>query len=320
MLMVIYSHLFYCNNELMIFFSPIFLTTFFFISGYLQNTKWTFTNFLENRTRTILIPFFIYGIILIILRQFLTFNSEIPIKQDFVDFIKQVRGENDQLWFLPAIWTFGIVFYWILKISKKDSHLLVLSTILFILNSTYIYWLDGKMLYWHITLIGTGCFYMSLGKLYKKYEAIFDKLITKKIHAILILTYIVFIATIRNYYSFFGSKYILDSIIITIIGIIILIYLCKYYNFNNKLILYIGSNSLLYFIIHGKIISLLQTIIKSLYKQTNTISDLILACAITFTTAIIAIIPIYLINKYLPQTIGKDFALWKASNKKNNIS
>ena len=42
MLMVIYSHLFYCSNIVMNYLSPIFLTAFFFISGYLQKDNYNF--------------------------------------------------------------------------------------------------------------------------------------------------------------------------------------------------------------------------------------------------------------------------------------
>lgn len=56
-LMVLYSHLNYCDSNIMRFFSPIFLTTFFFVSGYLFKEKQSFLFVLENRTRTLLLPF-----------------------------------------------------------------------------------------------------------------------------------------------------------------------------------------------------------------------------------------------------------------------
>ena len=60
-LMVIYSHLEYKNDFLMHFFSPIFLTTFFFVSGYLYKEGIGFKQVLEQRTRTLLLPLFILG-------------------------------------------------------------------------------------------------------------------------------------------------------------------------------------------------------------------------------------------------------------------
>lgn len=279
----------------------------------MQNEKYNFSSFLESRTRTILLPFFIYGIILIVLRHIITFNEEISWEQDCLGFIKQIRGENDELWFLAAIWVFGIIFYWMLKLTKKDKELLTLSLSLFIINCIYIYWFHGKMLYWHIGLIGWACFYMCLGKLYKKYEIQFDKIINKKILLLCILIYITFNIITPISYSYTGSKYMVDSIFITTLGLTILIYLCKYNILDNKLFMYIGSNSLLYFIVHGKIISLLQAITRQIMEYwaiNNATFDLILGFIITIITGVLAIIPIFLINKYLPMSIGKGFKLW----------
>ncbi len=60
-LMVIYSHLEYKNDFLMHFFSPVFLTTFFFVSGYLYKEWCGFRQVLEQRTRTLLLPLCVLG-------------------------------------------------------------------------------------------------------------------------------------------------------------------------------------------------------------------------------------------------------------------
>ena len=56
-LMVIYSHLEYKENMIMRYFSPMFLTMFFFVSGYLFKEKCSFQKVLEQRTRTLLLLF-----------------------------------------------------------------------------------------------------------------------------------------------------------------------------------------------------------------------------------------------------------------------
>ena len=60
-LMVIYSHLEYCDSLIMRFFSPVYLTMFFFVSGYLFKENYSFNKVFEQRTRTILLPFLIMG-------------------------------------------------------------------------------------------------------------------------------------------------------------------------------------------------------------------------------------------------------------------
>ena len=60
-LMVIYSHLKYKDDMVMRYFSPMFLTMFFFVSGYLFKENCSFTKVLEQRTRTLLLPFLTLG-------------------------------------------------------------------------------------------------------------------------------------------------------------------------------------------------------------------------------------------------------------------
>lgn len=60
-LMVIYSHLKYKDDMVMRYFTPMFLTMFFFVSGYLFKENCSFAKVLEQRTRTILLPFLTFG-------------------------------------------------------------------------------------------------------------------------------------------------------------------------------------------------------------------------------------------------------------------
>lgn len=60
-LMVIYSHLKYKDDMVMRYFTPMFLTMFFFVSGYLFKENCSFAKVLEQRTRTILLPFLTLG-------------------------------------------------------------------------------------------------------------------------------------------------------------------------------------------------------------------------------------------------------------------
>lgn len=60
-LMVIYSHLRYNDDTVMRYFTPMFLTMFFFVSGYLFKEGCSFAKVLEQRTRTLLLPFLTLG-------------------------------------------------------------------------------------------------------------------------------------------------------------------------------------------------------------------------------------------------------------------
>ena len=111
-LMVIYSHLHYCDSNIMRFFSPMFLTTFFLVSGYLFKEKQSFLFVLENRTRTLLLPFIILGMIMIILSQILSFNEHVPFTDSVKGLLLQ-NGNNQILWFIAALYIYSIIFYWV---------------------------------------------------------------------------------------------------------------------------------------------------------------------------------------------------------------
>ena len=61
-LMVIYYHLSTRSaGGIVPYFSPIFLTTFFFVSGYLTTSGILFKKVFEQRTRTLLFPLVFFG-------------------------------------------------------------------------------------------------------------------------------------------------------------------------------------------------------------------------------------------------------------------
>lgn len=314
-LMVIYSHLFYRNDDIMKFFSPVFLTTFFFVSGYLFKEHCSFSKVLEQRTRTILLPFLTLGGVMILLSNILTFNEKVPILDEIKGLLFQ-NGENQLLWFVAALYVYSIVFYWVERLCKSNIQLLSVCVILFLLNVVYSRYLDGPSIPWHISSMGYAIFYMGLGKLYRYKELVFDSYI-RKWHLIpLVMVYVAIIYIFDLHISFAGSDFAIDAIFITVIGLVIMIYLCKWYCENNKLLLFVGSNSLFYFAFHGKVYSLLQTIVaKILSVSQYTLSPLefnIMGFLIVLLDALILIVPTMFVNRYIPQILGKGFKLWKA--------
>ena len=62
-LMVIYYHLSTrAEGGIVPYFLPVFLTTFFFVSGYLAKSGMPFKKVLEQRTRTLLVPLLFFGL------------------------------------------------------------------------------------------------------------------------------------------------------------------------------------------------------------------------------------------------------------------
>ena len=187
-LMIIYGHLQFKNVFIKYYFTPVILTTFFFVSGYLFNKGRTFGRFFESRFRMIMIPFVIYGLLNIIASQILTFSEKVPIQEEIVDFLLQIRGNNDGLWFLSCLFVSAIPFYFFVQLSKNHAFLLAILSFLFIIQGM----LEYPSYPWHIQLIIPANFYMALGYAYRFHENKFD--VIQKPHILFLLLVLYFIS------------------------------------------------------------------------------------------------------------------------------
>lgn len=311
-LMVIYSHLEYSNDAVMRYFTPVFLTSFFFVSGYLFKENCSFSKVFEQRTRTLLLPFLALGMIMILLSQVLTFNAKVP----FMDAVKGLlfqNGTNQLLWFVAALYVYSVIFYWVERFSRTANTLLVLSFAMFLLN-----WLYGRLqmpsIPWHIDTFGYACFYMGLGKWYKEKEKSVNRYVDNKWLVLCCLVfYIILITAFDLHISFSGSTYLIDSIVVTILGLIVMLYVSKHIFDNSRFLLFVGANTLFYFAFHGKGYSSLQTLCHKFLSDAvlNNVGvhDMI-AVGITLLDAVILILPAMFVNRYCRFLLGKGFKLW----------
>lgn len=204
-LMVIYSHLELCDSAIMRYLSPVFLTTFFFVSGYLFKENCSFKKVFEQRTRTLLLPFLMLGTIMILMSQILTFNERVPIKDEFKGLLFQ-NGENQLLWFIAALYIYSVIFYWIERWTKTPKVLIITSLILFVLNAVYFNITGGGFgIPWHIESFGSACFYMGLGKYFKENETILTKYVDRWATALICSVFYIALITIFDLHVSFGG-------------------------------------------------------------------------------------------------------------------
>lgn len=313
-LMVLYSHSSYCNTFVMRYFSPIFLTTFFFVSGYLFKSQSSFKQIFEHRVRTLLLPFLIYGLLNLSLSQILTLsNKHTSFTRDLVDFFIQIRGRNDGLWFIACLFISTIPFYFLVNYIKSTKWIISCSSVLFVLNGI----LKPPTLPWHIQLVPYALFYMSIGYIYKRHEQRCEWLDSAKIILFGLPIYISLVSLDsifqKGMVSFNATSRVLDGWILTLVGILLCVTAAKWLDGRFKLITFVGSNSLLYFALHGKCDAVLQyateRMITILSIQHWLLFDFIMGIAMTFLVPMVLIAPIVLINRYLPCTTGKGFKL-----------
>ena len=127
------------------------------------------------------------------------------------------------------------------------------------------------------------------------------------------IVYVVFITVFYLHISFAGSKYLIDSFVVTLIGLVIVIFLSKHILQNSRFLLFDGANTLFYFAFHGKVYSLLQTLchkfLSDVVLNIDGMHDMI-AIGITILDALLLILPAMFVNRYCGFLLGKGFKLW----------
>jgi len=315
-LMIIYRHLDgYKNDFVMLFFQPVFISIFFFVSGYLFKEKQTFLKVFEQRTRTLLLPFLMLGSIVIVMSQCMSFNESISWIDRFKGLLFQ-NHKNQLLWFIAAIYIYSLVFYWIERFCKSDSILLLVSVFLYIGNGIYNYCFgfESYTSVWHVGMLGYSCFYMGLGKLYKRHES--KIIFSRKMLLFFAITYFLIILISQKSYGFVGSPMIVDCMYITTIGLILFVYACKRMPLlkGNAFLKFVGANTLFYFAFHGKVYAVLIKITEKILVQFemlhNSLAINVSAFLLTFATAVLLIPMTMFVNRYLSFLLGKGFRLY----------
>lgn len=319
-LMVIYSHFTsFEETQMMRYFSPVFLTTFFFVSGYLTKSGCSFGKVFEQRTRTLFIPQLIFGLLLVLSTAVVTFKQhDEPLVSRLIGLVYPSAHHSNILWFIIALWAYSLVFYWLERFSKSYKTLLGVSTVLLIANWSVYKIATPPDLPYFFGSLGYGCFYMSLGFAFRKIEQRVDKVVKGWMLICAFLVYMAVISLTGFSCSFYGSTHLIDAVLLTVLGIFIMVYVSKLLPIgNNRFILFVGSNSLLYFCFHGKVLSFLDMLMqKFIYShhifEHSVMMDIAVRLSLTIVDALIVIIPVLIVNRWMPFLTGKGYKLWNA--------
>lgn len=320
-LMVIFNHLDFDNAIAMRFFCPVYLTSFFFVSGYLFKDYSSFLEMLEHRTRTLLLPFVLLGSLMIVSSYLFSIGEkQIGIKDAFVElFLQHGKSHINSMWFVPSLYVYSIIFYFLLQISKTKyvSELLLISC--FTANWFYIYYFEGGSLPWHLHVTGFACFYMFLGNIYKRKEKLLTCLNNIRLSLIEILLYVIIVTFCFGHnnfcISFYGSPFFIDALILTMLGVGIMIGIGKI--MKSTLLNYVGANTLVYFAVHGKAMSFVNYLFGVGLSSTFDcffIEDIffreLLLIVKTICCAVLIIPFSMIINRFFPVIMGRGFRLW----------
>lgn len=288
---------------------------FFFLSGIFHSQSENYFVFFKKKVRALLVPYLFFAITLFMF--FLLVSKKIgfsvgenlSVKENFIGIfigteIKDLSQVSwgGQLWFLLALFLVANFMYFVKKISLKSQ---ILMNFLMILINIYLSKKIHFYLPWcFLTVLMAFNFYW-IGNYFKN-----DILGRKNIPNLILLVLGIInliISQLNGRVDMWGNNY--GNLILFFIGaysgILFLIFFIKRFILNNKLLEYIGKNSLVVLAYHRRGITIIKVvfilILKISIPENNTIFDLIFSLI-----EILLCIPIIVIlNKYFPFFIGK---------------
>lgn len=114
-LMVMLSHLEARTDVWSAFYTPFFLSAFFFVSGYVYRPKDSFNRFLYKKFRQLFVPWLVFSVFNILLSQTLSFNEHTGLLPELTWNFLQIRGKGDGIWFVAALFVAFIPFYFFIN-------------------------------------------------------------------------------------------------------------------------------------------------------------------------------------------------------------
>lgn len=312
---VMLSHLESGTDEFRSFYSPFFLSVFFFLSGYVYRETDSFKEHFIKKVRGLFVPWFIFSHFNILLSQLISFKEKRSLTEALMWNWLQIRGKDDGIWFVAALFVAYIPFYFFIK-KRKPRLMIVLSIVLSVVSFTYTKLVSPDMLPWnsvnlpwHMEYVFQAMLWMILGYYFKIYgEHIFDKYNSKLKCVLLWVIYFWYIYIFEGDFPFWVN--ILLPYVASVLGILSIISLCKLVK-SNKYFLFVGANTLTYFGLHWKIYAVLEKLMAvfaaGLYQTILEISwaSNIFAVMLTIVLSLILIIPAMIINKWFPWILGK---------------
>ena len=327
-ILVMYCHSAFNTNSFEVLYKNFFLFAFFFVSGYVYKHKDGFKQFFIKKVQGLMVPWFFFSLINIFLSQVISFGEKKDLKGALIKMFLQVRGYEDRMWFLAALFMAFIPFYFIIKAYEKSAKdtkskaiLVTVSLILSFASKIYARFMNPELLPWkliglpwHLEYIFIMVFWMVLGYLFKNgLEEKFDdhKYVLIKaltIPAVLLLVYIPFFTG----YKFGNIPGIVYTYIVELLSISALVFLCKLVK-ANKYVLYIGTNTLICLGVHGKISAILEKIVQKAlggaYNSIigNDVLSVVVGLIFAVILSLVLIIPIYVIRRWFPFIMGKPY-------------
>ncbi|QAA34727.1 acyltransferase family protein [Clostridium manihotivorum] len=263
----------FLKSEIYTFHIPLF----FFLSGCVFSAnKYNLKNFIKRKIKTIIIPYIMLGIPMIIFTFFKMYNENNRNINDYgllvVKFLMQERLWT--LWFMACLFWLNILFYLLVKRLNNNYKKVGAATITLMILGVLYYKFIGVPLIWNIDVCLTAIPFFYAGYLFKN-EHYIQNIVLKKERKLICFIIFLFInlfcgmlahkidggglEMFRSSYGFAPLTYLS-----AFGGIVCIVIISS--SFDIKFIKYIGANSLVYFAWHQTII---MPIVNEVYKTLN---------------------------------------------------
>ena len=319
---ILHSEAYYGINDISYgyFLQPFYVNVFFYVSGYLffkkqlQTVKsYCFTSFKENIQTIIfrlVIPTIIFASIIYLPKLFFH-SKDISITQYFYNVFGGIS-----FWFTSTIIVSQIILLCLLFLKKKTVFPYFISSILLFIFAIYLSDIDKTPFPWFYKSGIGATLFLTLGGLYQQYEQKIDKKIGVFSGILLIFIYLgCMLYDINNnsfQYAMMSMKYNIQGLLISILGIDVIVFICKQLPKLN-VIEYIGRNSIVFYFFSGALPASIGLVFQKIFPEKTYI--------ITLTVALLSIcigyLLTYVVVKYLPWLT--DFRKLKNNDKTKNI-
>ncbi|WP_419169401.1 acyltransferase family protein [Negativibacillus massiliensis] len=308
---VMLSHLESGTDLLKTFYSPFFLTMFFFLAGYVYRQPKSFKEHIVKKLKGLFVPWIIFSNVNILLSAVISLKSDRnPLKEIAWNFL-QIRGLGDGIWFVAALFVTFIPFYFVIKWNKTVNAIL-LSACLSLISVLYTKLMKPELLPWgtvalpwHIEYIFQAMLWMVLGYYFKQYaERVFDGL-NYTTNRVTLWTFYLIIAflPIEGFWISIPLTYFRS-----VLGICAVTAICKRVK-SNVYVRFVGANTLTYFALHGKLYAVIEAVLgmSSIYERLleNVFTSSIVAIGITTVMSVVLMVPAMIINRWFPWVLGR---------------
>lgn len=255
---VMLSHMEYVPRYAEYIFKPVFLTGFFFLSGYTFHVKSDFGTFLKKRIRTILLPTVVFSIIYATDMGMLV-KGEYSISlwlDDLSVLLRQQRGHGDILWFTYVLFLSEIPLYLMCKYLSRGK-MFVISAVLCEASILYTKFFMKTVPYWYVHIIFVCMFFSVCGYCLQNSKELKAYTENRKNLWIPVLIYAVLVlgSTMCYHETANINLYTLPGIVWYVLILSGLAALISVSNMipSNRLIIFCGQNTFIFYLLHDRV-------------------------------------------------------------------